>query len=184
MKHTIIILSFLAISYNSYTQSITDIKEYINEIIKSNDPISSYDNFSFFKDDILKMHAQKLIGESLSDDVFEHLFIYGLDAYIGENKTGNAWLSEAQSIDIRGMKKIATQRVKDKNRYYYKVIIYVKPNYLGKKYQKTSSIEEVINVDKISILLADNADAVLRVKKAFFKLGELLGLEVIDGDFF
>ncbi|MFD0762715.1 hypothetical protein ACFQZW_11540 [Lutibacter aestuarii] len=184
MKKAIVILLML-ISINNYSQDINDLKEYISEIIDSNDPTGSYDNYAMFDNDVLKIHAEGLIGRSITHLEFKNLFIYGFEFHNSLDKSGVILFSQAEIIDIRGISKVSTTRVSDKNRYYFKISLYIKPNYLKVKYEESrSSGSKNSNIDKLEILISDNEDASVKIKKAFLKLGEILGLKIKDGDYF
>ncbi len=181
---TSIILLFIS-SISSYSQSLGDMKEFIVEYIDANPAISSYDNYAMFKDDILKLHIKTFTGREVSQEEYENCFIYGIEAYTGENKSGNIWMEEAQVIDIRGIKKISTTKVADKNRNFYKIKLFINNGYLSTKYQKTTSTEpKISSTSELEIYISDNSSAALKIKKAFIKMGELIGITITDGDFF
>lgn len=185
MKKILIILMIL-IPGKNFSQSIEDIKDYITERIDANDPTGSYDNYSLFNNDVLKIHAEGLIGRSISDTEFEHLFVYGFELHNSLDKSGVILITQAEIIDFRGVIKVSTSRMGNNNNgYYFKVSLYLEPNYLKVKYLETlSGGSENSRIDKLEILISDNQDAAIKIKKAFMKLGELIGVNIKDGDYF
>jgi len=98
MKKILIVL----ISVTIHSQSIEDFKDYISEKIDANDPTRSYNNYSLFNNDVLKIHAEELIGRSISETEFEYLFIYGFELHNSLDKSGVILLTQAEIIDFRG----------------------------------------------------------------------------------
>lgn len=183
----IILSSILLILFSNISvgQSISDIKEYISLQIDAYPPIRSYDNYALFSDDIEKMHTKIFTAKNLSNDIFNNIFIYGIEAHRGEGLSGDIWLEEAQTIDLRGVAKISTIRYPDKNRYTYRIILYLKTGYLRTKYTHAFSNEpEVTYLDKLQILISDDKEIAKKIKLAFIDLGKKMGIDIKDGDLY
>ena len=168
-----------------FTQSITDIKEYISLQIDTYPAIKSYDNYALFTEDILKMHTKIFTGENISEDVFNNIFIFGTEGHKGDGLTGDIWLEDAQTIDLRGVSKISTIRYPDKNRYTYRIILDLKPGFLRTRYTRAFNNEpEITHLDKLIILISDNPEIALKIKMAFIDLGSKIGIKIKDGDLY
>jgi len=185
LKTLIATLILIVLCNIGFAQSITDIKEYISLQIDTYTPLRSYDNYALFTDDIVKLHTKIFTGKELSEDVYNNIFIYGIEAHRGEGLSGDIWLEEAQTIDLRGVTKISTIRYPDKNRYTYRIILHLEPGYLRTKYTHAFSNEaEITYLDKLQILISDDSEIAKKIKMAFMDLGRKMGIDIKDGDLY
>jgi len=183
-KKLFVITFFLVTNY-SVSQSVDDLKEYISVQVDTYSPLGSYDNYAMFKNDIIDIHVEVFVGESIKSDVYENIFIYGFEAHKGEDLSGDIWLTEAQTIDLRSINKITTVRVPDKNRFYYKIIFHLKEGYLRKRYsQNFNDTAKISRLESLNILIADNNSVAKKIKLAFIDLGKKIGIEIKDGDYY
>jgi len=179
------VIAFFLVTNFSISQNIDDIKEYISIQIDTYNPIRSYDNYAMFKNDIIDTHVEVFAGEKVEYDVYENIFIYGVEAHKGEDLNGEIWLTEAQTIDLRAINKITTVRVPDKNRFYYKIILHLKDGYLRKKYsQSFDNPAKISRLESLNILIADNNLIAKKIKIAFIDLGKRIGVNIEDGDYY
>lgn len=126
-----------------------------------------------------------MVGTNISEDVYKNIFLYGIEAHRGQGLSGDIWLVEAQTIDLRSIKKITTMRVPDKNRNYYKIILSIKGGYLSTKYSQAFNNDPKIEpLEQLQILISDNREAAIKIKKAFIDLGSKLGININDGDYY
>jgi hypothetical protein len=184
MKRTLstLLLGFVLIT-NSFAQSAQDTKDFIREKIDANDPIPSYDNFVFFEN-ILKPDADHLAGKKLTDEEFKHLFIYGRECHINDNRSSGIWLTVAECIDVRGITKVSTTRNTGKDNYY-SIKVYLSGEYYAKKYYHGMGEDAKWEyLPHMEILIGDNAEAANKIKKAIIHLGQVYGITIKDGDLF
>jgi hypothetical protein len=178
---TIIVSIFL--SNNSFAQSEKDTKDFIVENINSNPPKANYENFAFFRDNILEEHVKEFTQNTLFNTELDNLFIFAQDCHTGSDTSGNVWLSIAESIDIRGITKISTTRKTGKDNYY-SINVYLSGNYFSKKYKYLMNKAEYDSLLKMEILISDNSEIAKKLKKAIIHLGKLKGVTIADGDLF
>jgi hypothetical protein len=184
MRHILItLLTINFINTFSFAQTAQDTKDFIRENIEANNPIPSYDNFVFFEN-ILKPDADQLAGKKLSDDEFKYLFIYGRECHLGDDHSGGIWLTIAECVDIRGITKVSTVRNTGKDSYY-SIKVYLSGEYYSKKYDRGLGEDaKWLYLSNMEILIGDNSDAALKIKKAIIHLGKVYGITIKDGDLF
>ena len=179
---SMLILAFVLIT-NSFSQSAQDTKDFIREKIEANNPIPSYDNYAIFEN-ILKPDADYLAGKKLTNEEFNHLFIYGRECHMDDNPSSGVWLTVAECIDFRGITKVSTTRNTGKYNYY-SIRVYISGNYHAKKYYHVTGEEAKWEyLPYMEILIGDNAEAANKIKKAIIHLGESYGISIKDGDLF
>jgi len=185
IKKTVLFFCMNLLFFNQiFAQTVQDTKEFIIEQVKSNPPLSNYVNYIFFKDNILKWDADKLAGKTLSTQEFENLFIYSREVYYREGMTGWLW-SVAEIIDIRDMRKVSIQKSNGNNgEVFYSINIYLNDIYFNTSYYSDKNKKENKYLDVMKIVIGNNYEASVKIKKAIIHLGKLYGVTVIDGDFF
>ena len=182
MKKYIILLLLVLASNSSISQTKQDVKEFIIEKFNENYLEVYSPSFIFFSGNILKVDAESFVGNKLSDNEFNHVFICASDIEIGA--TQSEIISFSESIDIRDITKVSTTKQEDNN-----YIIYV---YLSGYYKSTRSVHNSLSnktirkgsIQKMKIQLGTNSEAALQIKKAIIYLGKLYGITIKDGDLF
>jgi hypothetical protein len=179
----LLILTFTLSSNLSFAQTEQDTKDFIVENINGNPPKANYENFGFFKDNILEQHVKVFTERALSYDELNNVFIFAQDCHTGSDTSGNVWLSVAETIDIRDISKISTTRKTGKDNYY-SINVYLSGKYFSKKYEYLMKKSTYGSLLKMEILISDNSDVANKLKKAFIHLGKLKGIKIVDGDLF
>lgn len=183
MKKIGSILGLLLFVSAIFGQTLQDSKDFISEKIGASNPLPNYDNNTFFSSDILREDAEMLVNRKVSDDEFEHLFIYMRDVYLDETRNKWAW-TVAECLDIRGAIKVSATRVTAKDSYY-NVTIYMNKDYLSKRYSKSSGANKRHeDMTKMEILISDDFEVANNIKKAIIKMGQFYNVSIRDGDKF
>lgn len=182
MKKLLLSVSLLVFTVIVFGQTSQDIKDFIIEKVDANDPIPSYDNAVFFQN-ILRHDVEKLAGKKLSDGEYQNIFIYGRDCYMDNNR--NKWMfSVSQIIDLRGISKVSVTYNTGKQNFYA-INVYKNPGYFATEYSNsTLNNPKWEGIDKMSILIGDNKEAAIQIKKAIISLCLNQGIVVKDGDLF
>lgn len=184
MNKSIVPILIFCLSFTSFfAQSEQDTKDFIVENINSNPPKANYENFAFFKENILEQHIQEFTQGKLTNTEINYMFVFGQDCHTGNDTQGSVWLSVAETIDMRGITKISTTRRTGKDNYY-SINIYLSNEYFAKKYKFMMNKAEYESLLKMEILISDNSEIAIKLKKALIHLGKLKGIQIADGDLF
>lgn len=173
----VIILFFLSPVWG---QTKLDYNDYIKTTCVASNGISVYNNIIVFKKDLDITDVNFYTGKSLSNEQYESFFAYGIEVYSNSNKTDKLF-EVVRSCDLRGIRKVATNRKSNSDGYYYQIIIYLDDAFYCTEW---ASVEgKVKPIDEIAISIKDNKTTANNVKKAFLELAKLHGAKnVIDGD--
>lgn len=181
MKKNIFLIIFILpqFLFNLYGQTKHDTKDFIIEKVTANSPLENYITYIFFQN-IFKSDAEKLSGKTLTEEEFDNILIFARDIYT--DKSYNK--SIAETIDIRDITKVSTTRTVEKINYYT-ITVYIGEKYYSKKY-KYSSISGIEHeyLNKMEILISDNKETAIKIKKAIIHLAKLYGVNAKDGDLF
>jgi hypothetical protein len=179
----ILFLTLGILSFIPNNQTAQDSKDFLKEKIAASNPIPSYNNFVYFND-ILKYDAEFFAGIKLTDEQFKHLFIYGRECHMNENRSSNIWMTTAEVIDIRGITKVSVTRVTSKHNVC-EIKVYLSGGYLSKKYTKAMGQDaKWESIPHMMILIGDNEDLANKIKKAIIHLGQFYGVQIKDGDLY
>ncbi|MDO8369046.1 MAG: hypothetical protein Q7T20_19775 [Saprospiraceae bacterium] len=183
MKNFKLVLGLLLFTTAIFGQTVQDSKDYISEKVGGSNPLPNYANKIFFTN-ILRPDAEMLVGRKLSDDEFNHLFIYARDVYVDDNRSKWAW-TVAQSVDIRGITKVSATRTTGQQNFYT-ITVYLDENHLAKQYSESSFDKKpkYEYISKMEILISDDSNIANNVKRAVIKMGEFYGISIRDGDKF
>ncbi len=180
----IVFLSLL-LSVSAYSQNTQDLMEYIKSNITRYPSAKNMQNYIFFKDDILQFHLSKFTGKEVSDEVFPFIFIFGVEIHEGSSLLNEIKGEFAETIDLRAIRKIETVHNSKSEFPSSKLLLYLRDGYLAKVFYKEGSYEEIKELDGImEITIENNKNVAEKIKKAFFKLGENLNIEITDGDLY
>lgn len=167
------------LQFNLYGQTKQETKDFIIEKVTVNSPLENYHSYIFFQN-IFEKDANKLAGKALTKEEFNNIFIFAIDIYSDKDNSE----SIAEVIDIRDITKVSTTRIVEKINYYI-VTVYIGNKYYSKKYEYSShSGDEYRYLKKMEILISDNKETALKIKKAIIHLAKLYGANAKDGDFF
>lgn len=167
-------------------QSVLDTKEFLEENIEGNDALDAYQNSFFYDGNILIGDANSLVNKRLTDSEFEHLIIYFRDMYF-DGSRNRWWASKSEAVDVRGITKVSTTKKTDADYgSYYIVNVYTNSTYISIKSTDISPKGglEYENISKMQILLSDDKNLALKIKKAILHLVKIAGGNATDGDLF
>jgi len=175
MKKTILASIILIFSFDVFAQTIQDYKEFIKDNIEAAPPLSNYINIVYFGSMLDKSVANNVTGNSLSDDEFNNLFIYGYDIYVNGNKVNKAW-STFYSCDLRRIRKVSVVDAESE----IQVILYFQSGYLCTAFTTPNTFKYQ---DNINIGLKTAKKTAENIKIAIIRLAELSGAgKVSDGN--
>jgi|GEM_PF-5433748 len=180
-KYLVIVFCSLFSVQLTFCQTSQDLKDFISEKITANRPLANYDNGVFFQN-IIKKDAEVIAGQTISDVEFQNEFIYAHDIFSDDRKIWH--INVSQIIDIRGITKVSTT-FSSGDLKYYTITVYLSGRFLAKMYTSSRLGQpEWKNIEKMEILISDNKEAALQIKKGIIHLCEINGIKVTDGDLF
>ncbi|WPZ08705.1 hypothetical protein [Roseivirga spongicola] len=180
MKNYYIILTLFILLQAQliHGQSIVDTKEFIVENFEQN-TLKDFDNSAmFFSTNILKKDAETFANQTLSDDAFENILIWGYDVA--------GIVSMWEVIDIRDINKVSTVSAAGGQ---YVISIYVSNKFSSLRGTKNLNnpnqpVKFNENIDRMKIVIADNSEVADKIKKAIIHLGKTKGIQIKDGNLF
>lgn len=184
MKKYILLFFLIATTHNlTIAQSLKDTKDFLKNIIGVSEPLPNYDNAMLFFEDVLKSDADRLSGKTLTQEEYENIIIFGRDVYMNGRE---GWLfSHAECADLRDLDKVSIIKSENKGKYAYVIVVYFKGNYYKKKYVRTMNSQPKYEyLEKMNILINNDYEVALKIKKAIIHIGKLYGITVRDGDLF
>jgi hypothetical protein len=184
MKTRLTVIIFLLLSVNVFCQTEQQTKKYLQDIVNSCPPTSNYGNYLFTDATILKIDAENFGRFKMTDEEFPFMLMYFREY--------GAFFSITEVVDIRQITAIDVIQQSDKNNMYYEVQIYTEENAVGqteKKVKPGSSFENRTydysgkELSKMTIMLCNNQEKAIKIKKGRIHLCKLKGVNVKDGLF-
>ena len=173
-KHLLILLATFIFQTHSFTQTISEAKDFLKQQLELNPASDKYSQFSLFADELPKKDLQSFINKEFDTSLYSQIFIQ----FETLSMNGKTVKSKTNAFDIAGIKNIQITSVD----FYTQITIYIKDGFKN-VFTENNALKSTVDIRKLSravFFIKRNESLAERIEKSLYFLCKQYGGSPIE----